>query len=205
MAIREWHVVISGFQQKSGTLNGIAQIWLQLVALMACRPEARVELLTWKDDFGNLAETISRIASTTSTNPDGIKPVINIYGYSWGGMSAVNFARELQDRGLDVNHMVLSDAVYRHWYWLGQWRAFAPWRSIMIPENVRQVTQFRQKRNWPRGHTIKADNPGKTKLGMVRWLNAKHCWMDDQAAFRQACWQAAQAVKNVEVQRCATS
>lgn len=197
MAIREWHVVISGFQQQSGTLNGIARIWLDLVQLLATRSTARVELLTWNDDVGNLAETISRVTNTlNSATNRRVEPVVNIYGYSWGGMSAVNFARELQRRGINVQNMVLSDAVYRHWYWLGWWRAFAPWRAIWIPGNVvGQVIQFRQKKNWPRGHAIKAVNPGVTKLGSVRWLQAEHCWMDDQPAFRFACLEAAKSVE----------
>lgn len=185
MEMREWHIVISGFQQKSGTLNGTVQIWGDLIRMVSARPDARVELLTWDSDFANLAETISRVA------PVDAMPIVNVYGYSWGGMSAAKFARELRRRGVEVNRMVLSDAVYRHWYWLGQWRAFVSAWSIRIPDNVHRVIHFRQRESYPMGHTIKADNPGKTKVDPVVWLKVDHCWMDDHAAFRRACQQAA--------------
>lgn len=189
MQIREWHIVISGFQQKSGTLNGTVKIWGDLIRLKSARPEARVELLTWYDDMANMAEQIKAIADHSESTP-----LVNIYGYSWGGMSATNLARELQARGVDVTHMVLCDAVYRHWYALGWWRAFVSWRSIKIPDNVGRVTQFRQKQNYPRGHEVKADNSGKTKLGPIQWLLVQHCWMDDHVQFRKACQEAAKEV-----------
>lgn len=188
MQMREWHVIISGFQQKSGTLNGTVQIWDDLMKVASGHDCARVELLRWDDNIANLAELISRLCPADSM------PLINIYGYSWGGMTAANFARELRRRGIPVNHIVLCDAVYRHWYWLGQWRAFVSAWSIRIPENVHKVTQFRQRKSLPMGHAIKADNPGKTKVGPIHWLNADHCWMDDQYAFRKACYDAAKTI-----------
>lgn len=191
MEIREWHIVISGFQQKSGTLNGTVQIWGDLIRMVADRPSARVELLTWYDDMSNTAELISK------TIPVDAMPVVNVYGYSWGGMSAANFARELRCRGVEVRHMVLCDAVYRHWYWLGQWRAFVSAWAIRIPDNVHQVTQFRQRESLPQGHPIKVDNPGRTKLGPVNWLTVHHCWMDDQPEFRKACQEAAKGARSI--------
>ncbi len=185
MVIREWHVVISGFTQQSGTLNGCVQIWGELIRLAASRPDARVELLTWNDNVANLAELISRIA------PEIEQPIVNIYGYSWGGMTAANFARELRRRSIDVNQMVLSDAVYRHWFNLGQWRALVPSIPIWIPDNVKRVKWFRQKENWPRGHDLRADNPGKTMIEPPVVLQTDHCWMDDHKAFRNACTAAA--------------
>ncbi len=185
MEIREWHIVISGFQQKSGTLNGTVQIWGDLIRLVSSKSDARVELLTWYDDMANMAELISK------TMPVDAMPIVNVYGYSWGGMSSANFARELRRRGVEVNHMVLSDAVYRHWYWLGQWRAFVSAWSIRIPDNVHRVTQFRQRESLPMGHEIKVDNPGRTKLGSINWLPVDHCWMDDHVQFRKACQEAA--------------
>lgn len=189
MEVREWHIVISGFQQKSGTLNGMVQIWGDLIRLKSDRPESRVELLTWYDDMANMAELIKRIADQC-----GVIPVVNVYGYSWGGMSSANFARELRRRGVAVGHMVLSDAVYRHWYCLGQWRAFVSAWAIRIPDNVLEVTQFRQRESLPMGHEIKVDNPGRTKLSPINWLPVDHCWMDDHVQFRKACHGAAKAV-----------
>jgi len=188
MEMREWHIVFSGFQQKSGTLNGTVQIWGDLMRIASRHQSARVELLRWDDNISNLAELISRLA------PQDSMPIVNIYGYSWGGMTAANFARELRRRGMPVNHIVLSDAVYRHWYWLGQWRAFVSAWAIRIPDNVRKVTHFRQRQSMPMGHDVKADNPGKTLIGKPIWLKADHSWMDDASPFRSACRDAAEAV-----------
>jgi len=189
MEIREWHIVISGFQQQSGTINGTVVVWDDLIRITRDKPSARVELLTWCDNVANQAELIKK------TEPVDAKPIVNVYGYSWGGMTAANFARELKRRGIEVNHMVLCDAVYRHWYWLGQWRAFVSLWSIQVPDNVLRVTQFRQKENYPRGHKVTADNPGRTDLGPIHWLGVDHCWMDDQPAFRRACRDAALQVR----------
>lgn len=187
MELAEWHVIISGFRQKSGTLNGTVVIWSDLIRLVANRPGARVELITWNADVEDLAERISRLA------PVDAMPLVNVYGYSYGGMTAANFARELRRRGVEVNHMVLCDAVYRHWYRLGWWRSFFSWWSIKIPDNVKRVTQFRQRESLPMGHKIKVNHPGRTKLGPIQWLKTDHCWADDSVAFRKACLQAAKS------------
>lgn len=182
--IPEWHIVIMGFLQTTGAVNGMVNVWRQI--LQTTRgTDARVELRSWNCNLADLAELISRIS--VADRP----PRIVVYGYSWGGMSAALFARHLRRRGLAIDRLVLCDAVYRHWYPFGWWRAFAPWRAIKIPDNVRRVTQFRQRQSWPRGHTILADNPGKTIIEHVRWLQTDHCWMDDHGDFHLACIEAA--------------
>ena len=181
--VREWHIVLSGFMQRQGDVNGMVLIWQDLRRIVP--PHAVLRLDSWNSNLPDLAELISRLA------PEDVPPLVNIYGYSWGGQSAIHLARELRRRGVDVHHMVLCDAVYRHWYPLGWWRAFAPWRSLRVPENVLRVTQFRQKESFPMGHPITAENPGRTKLDPIAWLKVDHCWMDDAPAFRRACILAA--------------
>lgn len=185
-AIKEWHIVLSGFLQRAGDVNGMVLIWQDLRRVVPSH--AVLQLHSWNCNLPDLAELISRLA------PDDAAPRINVYGYSWGGQSAVLLARQLRRRGVSVNHLVLSDAVYRHWYPLGWWRAFAPWRSIRVPDNVRRVTHFRQRESWPRGHRLVADNPVLTELEPVQFLTAEHCWMDDRPEFRQACIAAARSL-----------
>jgi len=191
--IREWHVVISGFLQKSGTLNGVTRVWGDLRQITVGRLDACVELIRWSDDYDDLAERIKQLS------PVDNDPTVNVYGYSYGGMSGVNFAKCLKKRGLKVNHIVLCDAVYRHWYWAGNWRSLVSWRSISVPDNVLRVTQFRQRESLPMGHEIKAENAGLTDLGPINWLTTDHCWMDDHPAFRKACKEACQASGKGEV------
>lgn len=181
--VKEWHIVLSGFRQRQGDVNGMVLIWQDLKR--AIPNHAVLQLHSWNCNVPDLAELIARLA------PDDAQPRVNIYGYSWGGQSAVHLAHQLRRRGVGVAHMVLSDAVYRHWYPLGWWRAFVPWRSLRVPENVQRVTHFRQRESFPMGHTVVADNPGRTKLDPVQWLKTDHCWMDDAPQFRRACLAAA--------------
>ena len=60
--------------------------------------------------------------------------------------------------------MLLSDAVYRHAYWLGNWRALVPWSVIEIPANVQRVTWFRQYSDRPQGHDLRAADHGISAL-----------------------------------------
>lgn len=182
--IRDWHIVLSGFLQRAGDVNGCVKIFLELHHLIQS-PTARVELRPWRCDVSDLAEMISKL------QPSDAPPRVCIYGYSWGGQTAADLARELLRRGLFVDQMVLCDAVYRHSYTLGQWRAFAPWSRIRISRNVRYVTWFRQDRCHPKGHRVIADNPVLTKVKNVQVLQYDHMWMDDSAEFRHACLEAA--------------
>lgn len=107
-------------------------------------------------------------------------------GYSWGGYTAIKLAQQLAKRGLRVRHIILSDAVYRHHYWLGQWRALVPWTKIVIPKNVQEVTWFYQRQNLPRGHNIVALN-GKTIINPgISVHGITHKYMDDCDQFHEA-------------------
>ena len=183
--IAEWHIVLSGFLQRAGDVNGVVLIWNELRRLVHGRPDAVAQLHSWNANLVDLAELIAR------TRPSEEMPRVHIYGYSWGGQSAVNLARELGRRGVPVDRLVLSDAVYRHWYKLGWWRAFVPWLKIRVPDTVRRVTHFRQQQSLPMGHIVQAENPGLTTVDPVVLLRVDHKWMDDAAEFRCACLEAA--------------
>lgn len=190
-SILAWDIVISGFLQSEGTDNGMVRLWREL--RKHASPHRCVELRAWNDNWRDLAKLI---ASTWNTM-GGKTPVVRIYGYSWGGYSATILARELAKRGVPVRAMVLSDAVYRHWYWLGNWRAFAPWKTIRIPSNVEQVFWFRQSRDLPMGHKVRARDPRATTVHPVnsptrtlsRYIG--HTQMDDLAAFHAKCLEVA--------------
>lgn len=197
LEMREWHIVISGFAQRRGTLNGMVTIWKDLIDIVQSKPSARVELLLWNDNIADMAELIKR------TSPDLEMPIVNIYGYSWGGQTAVNLAKELRRRSIKVNHLTLSDPVYRAsrflmFFWLLQWRSFWDSFKINVPDNVIRATAFYQRSNYPRGHFLQANNPGLTEIDEPVILNTDHCWMDNQDEFRKACRQAARNIKTFE-------
>ncbi len=186
--VPEWHIVLSGFMQHAGDVNGTVVIWDEMRFLV---PDAAVVAHHgWNANLADVAELIKKLS------PDATKPRVNIYGYSWGGWSAVLLAYQLRRRGINVVHMVLCDAVYRHWYHLGWWRAFASWVRILVPDNVRRVTHFRQTQSSPKGHVVKAANPGRTQMDPVTWLSVDHMWMDRTPEFRLACLDAAKGIAN---------
>ncbi len=187
--IRTWHIVISGFLQNEGQLVGMVQLWRDLYQVHA-GPDTCVTLREWNSDWNALAELIWRI------NRDQPPPRIAIYAYSWGGMSAVLLARQLQRRGIDVQWMVLSDPVYRHWYLLGNWRTLVPWSEIIVPTNVDDVAWFRQRTNCPRAHRVVAADSRETHVS-APWMawHIDHRHMDDLVECQKRCKEVASMIK----------
>lgn len=184
--IRKWIICVAGFLQDEGTPGGLVALWRQLHSVHAA-PDVRVEFRAWNDRAGPLAELVWRL------RPDTNRPAVVICAYSWGGASAQNIADQLARRGLVVDQMVLADAVYRHGYCLGNWRALVPWSQITIPHNVRRVAWFRQKTNRPRGHDLTAADPTKTTIEAATLARVDHKYMDDLREFHVAAMAAAGA------------
>lgn len=183
-AIYHWHIVIAGFLQDEGKPTGMVRLWSELRE--HCSPECCVELRNWDDNWRQLAELIWRL------QPDD-GPVVKIYAYSWGGASAMILARELRDRGIGVDWIVLSDPVYRPRWWFRLWRIVWGNPRIKVPDNVRNVSRFYQKRNWPRGHRLALDDYTKTKATVRKELNVVHPYMDDAREFHAECQRVARS------------
>lgn len=197
LCISKWHICISGFLQSEGDPTGIVDLWLRMQGAYSTST-TRVELRSWCTNWSDMAELIWR------TRPKDGAPIVCIYGYSWGGFSATLLASELKRRGIGVRVMVLCDAVYRHWYWLGQWRAFMPWSRIEVPSNVRHVFWFRQNNpriKWgrsggtfqPAGHEVVAADIRTTHIHKPEEISSEHAYADDWAAFHNRCFDAARA------------
>jgi len=202
LAVEAWQICISGFLQSEANPTGIRQLWGRLRAKVE-GPACRVELRSWCQNWSDLAELIWSFRPDPDSPSGAYRPTINIFGYSWGGYSATLLARELDRRGMSVDCIVLADAVYRHWYKLGQWRAFAPWSTIEVPRNVQRVEVFRQANPrfrfgraggsfQPAGHRVIA----KSKLTRIvehPLLSCEHNYADDDADFRWLCLKVAGA------------
>ncbi len=186
-SIKTWHLLFRGFRQQEGDLSGMQHLWRKLLGQHG-GPNTVVDCRAWWED-------VDEIASNIFAHANSEPPTICLYGYSWGGFTAVKLARELLRRGLPVRYMVLSDAVYRHWYKLGQWRAFAPWSEIAVSDNVVEVYQFRQTCNRPRGHRLVADNPKATLIhAPVTIVHIPHENMDDLSMFHNLAEDVASGV-----------
>jgi len=180
---KKFHIVISGFLQNEGKPNGMIRLWSDLYKEHACH-DTLVMMKTWNDNMDSLAEFIWRMAEENA--------IIKVYGYSWGGAAAIKLAKSLGKRGLKISAMVLSDAVYRHSYWLGNWRAFVRCFKITIPTNVDLVCWFRQQGKFGRisGHDIIALG-SDTFVCEAKWCNCSHMYMDDNRSFHERVLQVA--------------
>lgn len=159
LPVSRWFYVITGFLQHQGTRTGLIDLWHELEDDY-CAPGIKVRLCPWNHAWDAEAEFVFRLSADHAS--------VGVGAYSWGaGYGMREFALGLQRRGLAVDQAVLLDPVYRHPYWLGQWRTFFPWYPISIPDNVRQVRAFKQTTNWPRGHALMADRPLKEPSRMV--------------------------------------
>lgn len=185
--IQHWRILIGGFLQHEGRPSGIGRLWRYVHSAMAA-PGTVVDLKSWSDNWNHAAEWIYRLRNGTT-------PDIRIMGYSWGGMSATLLARALAEHGLTVRHLVLCDAVYRHRYKLGQWRALLPGSQIVVPANVLEVHWLRQlnpRFDWrrrgspiqPAGHDVVAESR-RTCVHAPIILDCEHHDCDDTPEFHQ--------------------
>lgn len=185
--IHSWRVVIGGFLQDQGRPTGMVRLWRNLDAAVSA-PGARVELRNWNDNWRQFAELIWRV------QPSDGSVRVDLFAYSWGaGWGAMQLARQLARRGVPIAHMVLSDPVYRSPWLPFRWLAFCPWRPIVVPRNVRQVTWFRQRRNRPSGNRLVAEDPQRTAIRPAQGYEADvvHEYMDDLLAFHRQCERTA--------------
>jgi pimeloyl-ACP methyl ester carboxylesterase len=190
-----------------GSSNGVVRLWRRLHHEHADENTC-VELRSWWQDWGDLAELIKR----TQPDPDSLhcdRVRVKIYAYSWGGMSALKLATQLAIRNIQVRALVLCDAVYRHWYYAGQWRAFMPWSQLRVPSNVMEVyrlvqqnPRFRISKSWPcnwlqpAGHDVVRENACALtpKIFEPKILSCDHSHMDNAEEFHAMAMMAASAV-----------
>ena len=180
--MKVWHEIIGGFLQNQGTLTGMIKLWADIHA-KCCKPgHTNANFSPWNSNWKHRAEHISRFSAE--------EPIILVYAYSWGaGWGARQLAKELDKRGLEIRMMILSDPVYRHPYWLGNWRAFWPYSVIKFPPNVNEISYYIQRIDWPRGHKVegnKVHNPVEVSRG--------HRWMDEAPEFLRECLFAAETL-----------
>lgn len=150
--VNRWVVCVTGFGQSEDRLTGVEM--LQDVLRRQCSSADTVVVLrSWRDSPGSLAQRIA------NRSPDDFDPHIVTIGYSWGGYSSVVLARELQKRGLTVDHMLLCDAVWRGRFMMSYPLSLTDAFTITIPSNVKHLYTWRQCANTPRGSKIRLEHP----------------------------------------------
>lgn len=181
--VATWLYVITGFTQTRATRSRLVDMWKELYDQHA-RPETLVCLRRWNSNWRAEAEHVLRLADDRD---QAAAPTIRVFAYSWGaGWGFTRFADQLGRRGLRVETAVLSDPVYRHPYWLGQWRALIPSWPIVIPANVGELHTYYQDQDTPRGHKLVCRST-ETVLHTPIRLQASHAAMDEQVQFLTHC------------------
>lgn len=189
-APQTWHICISGFTESTGERTGLFRLWVKLGFLRS--PSVQVLLLSWRAGWPDVAEQI-RLATE-----NGSPPKIYVYAYSWGaGWGFLQLAKQLAERGISIEHVVLCDPVYRPWFFLFRLLALTDVFQINVPPSVKRVTSFFQRQNRPRGHTVVATS--STRMDAPRELQVIHAYMDDQEEFHESCLEIAYQSMGVAV------
>ena len=176
-----WVVLIGGFTQKTYADNGLQRLWIALNR--HSRPMVHIAFREWSFSYRRLAERIFHVSRF-----DNLPPQVVVVGYSYGGQTALNFCRQLKRRGIEVEHLVLCDAVRRWISRIPTPSSLLRFWSLRVPDNVRSVRYFIQRVNHPRGHRVVLDDSGKTLF----WNNEKngydlqvaHEYCDDHTVFQ---------------------
>lgn len=132
-----------------------------------------VLLLSWRENPQRLADLIKHWGGGD----------LIICGYSYGGATCTMLCRELCRLGIEVQELVLADAVYRVWQRLASWRSLLDHWVLTIPPNVARVTSWRQKVSKPSGHLVVVDH--KTTSLHSRTLLVPHTQVDRHPDIRE--------------------
>lgn len=182
--IGRWIYCISGFRQDEGEPNGMFRLWLKLHEIAS--PATHVTLREWDTDWNEQAALIAE------TSVNGLGPRVLVCAYSWGaGHGLLRFAEALRPTGIKIEEAVLADPVYRSRLLSTRWLAFCRWPKIVIPSNVRRVRWTRQRVDYPRGHRLVAEDPGRTTILNPVEVHRGHCWMDDAPEFHRMALEVA--------------
>lgn len=211
--ITNWTICISGYLQNRGdSVQGLPKLWHRLHNQHG--HHACVTFAEWSANWEAMAEWIYR----TSRNGSDRQPRILVVAYSWGaGYGAMALARKLAERGVFIDVMVTSDAVFHlggrlaHLVGLSQLCAYWPWRLvewllrrfgkqaarpvIKLPANVREVHWFLQANSRLRGHEIMRQQGATLVEAENREEEAtggrNHTNMDDLPSFTETAMRKA--------------
>lgn len=179
-AIKRWIICFNGYTQGDRWRTGVGKIHRRI--LTTCSgPDTYAKLCSWRDNVSDLADRICEWG--------GSAPEVKVFGYSYGGYTSVLLCRELEKRGIEVENLVLIDAVWRWHDWLASFQSLFSNHEIRIPVNVKEVLAYRQQRNKPSGHDVVVDD-SMTQIEEI-FLNVTHAFMDDQDVVLEKAMQLA--------------
>ncbi len=176
--IDQWTILISGFRQSKSHITGM-DILFQRVQ----ESPGRVDYVAWDLDADDWAAFIHRHASQHCR--------IIVAGYSWGGgRGALALSEALRKHGRYIDHMLLSDPVYRR-RWVPTWFNLLPTsltknQTIKLPNTVRLIDWWYQTEDKPAGH--KPVGAREVRAGIR--VRLPHSAMDESSDFHRAVIEA---------------
>ena len=188
--ITHFHILIGGFTQKySDATNGLCGLEYELLHKHGLgNGLSDVTYLPWYIDANDYAKRCWHFGDFRCAKPSKVQVV----GYSYGGMTALNICRAFENLGVKVDRLCLIDPVKRRSLNpLGWLAAFNRWAELEVPANVRQCVWFYQKKNWPRSHTVKHDpSTNFTSLD----LRLPHSSCDNSSIVRETVTEQAEDI-----------
>ena len=175
--VERWIVCVTGFCQPESRATGVEILQDRLHRLCG-NPFTRVLLRAWDDSPWHCAERI------WTRRPPVDPPRVVLIGYSWGGYTANEIAKQLHRRGLAVDALLLCDAVWRSRTIFGRPLSMLDCWTIRVPANVRRCFVWRQTANRPRGARVVVTDP-ITEITESVLPHLAHQYMDDLPEFHK--------------------
>jgi hypothetical protein len=176
--------LISGYTQSDENWNGVHELREKLLSELDnySSLSVRIRLDTWNSNWRGIARQLYMLRERYDEEPFAVV----VFAYSWGvGHGLVKLAKYLNRYGVNIDHAVLSDGIYRHWFSAGNWRVLVGKPPILLPPNIIRVDGFYQETSWPSG--VKPVGP------IEHWelVQLPHIEMDDSKKWHTRCIQVA--------------
>jgi pimeloyl-ACP methyl ester carboxylesterase len=177
--IRTFVVPITGFTQGPARITGQEHLWRKIRLL--CNDSATIlPPLQWDSDWKAWAAWIAR-------NADRLDCRVVVLGYSYGGgWGAVKLAAALDLFEIDVDQLVLCDAVGRSRWKVPNFLNLVSWdwRKVRLPGNVLECRWYFQREAAPFGQEVVAVSD-VTRLYSGVQLHVGHSQMDEAREYHE--------------------
>lgn len=188
-------IVISGRKQSpvgswTGTRELEELLRIQFAEWNQCC--VRVSHYRHNENFGNVASDLVNLRRKYKTEPF----YTAVFAFSWGGGEGLpSLAKHMKPYGLHIDVAVTSDAIYRHFFYAGNWRVLWPKARILMPDNVLKLIPFAQKQSIPCGRGIATT---QLQEPMV-YLPYNHVEMDSAPEWHDKCLEVAKELCYIAV------
>lgn len=188
-------IVISGRKQSPlGSWTGTRELEELLRVKFAEYNVCCVRVAHFRHD-ANWQEVASDLALLRRRYKD--EPFYNLcFPFSWGGGEGLpSLANELHPFGMMIHTAVTCDAIYKHFFYAGNWRVLNPKSRILMPDNVLRIIPFAQKQGIPMGRGI-----ASTRLvEPMTYLDYSHVEMDSAPEWHDKCIQVAKEFAQIAI------